>query len=245
MSLPTPLATFPELGAYVESQWRAHVADGFAELARTPSGALQALIESLRAEPGLCTVESLMELARGDENSDVRRRMQQPPGLAFMGAGGPVFLRKAYLAEAIKRAPDDATREAFAAELASLAGVDTPKAPQVRSALNAVLKDLLGQKLASRGGGEWALDLDFDGTPVKLWVDTGGMARGFRYELWPPRRPGEVMPVRINCETVLGLPGFAWDALRTDRLDEQVAMWSGRLRELLEAMKEIRWPHAG
>jgi len=249
MSSPiaTALAVYPELAPFVLDEWRAHFADDFAALALTPSLPMAGQCQAFRDDRAAFTLEAVMAHALGTDSAEQRQRFyaHTMAGGALRSSGAPVFLRKAFLAEQVKHGHSEEARAAAAAELASLAGVDTPKAAEVRSALNGVLKRLFGGKLASEGGGDWGLGFEWDGVAIKLGVDTGGMGRGFRYEFRPPRRPGTPAPTWFNYETLLGLPNHGWDGLRTDRLDAQIALWASRLERMLPPMRTVRWLDAG
>ena len=65
----------------------------------------------------------------------------------------------------------------------------------------------------------------------------GGMARGFRYFIRASRRPGAPASADIAYETLLGLPGFPWDMLRTDQLDAQIGLWAERLERLVSVLR--------
>lgn len=236
---PTPLSWYPQFVPFVEAEWRAHFADDFAELARTPSEGIAAWCAALRADRALFTSDALLAHASGTDDDATRARYHDAWRRAREGnpGGGPWFMRKALLAEGMRQAPDPAVRAQCATALEKLAGIDTPKAAQVRAAMKPVVQRLFGGPLASSGGGDSSVPFEAGGTAMQLVVDTGGMARGFRYFIRPSQRPGFPMLLGIAYETLLGLPGFPWDMLRTDRLDAQIGLWAERLERLVSVLR--------
>ena len=70
--------------------------------------------------------------------------------------------------------------------------------------------------------------------------------------VYPELRPFVESEWRGHCddgfESLLRTPSAgitdAWHALRTDRLDAQMALWESRIARLLAAMPAVRWHEA-
>lgn len=231
------LAAFPQLSAFVIGEWQAHQADDFTALAAVPSSGIVAYCHAMRADRALFTGDTLLALARGTLDDATRARCVA--GWQAAKTAHPamsVSLHKAMLKEGVRTTADPAVRARVEQVLASFATVDTPKAAAIRAAMRPFLARRFGAALKSSGGGDWSLPFDLAGEPMALHVDTGGMGGGFRYYVRKRVPGGLVASPGVSYETALGLPGFAYDLLRSDRCDEQLAQWDARLACLLAAL---------
>lgn len=231
------LGAYPQLAAFVEAEWRAHMADDFAALATTPASGIAAYCQAFRADRALFTMDCLLALAHGTLDAATRARCTA----AWQAAKSehpamPFSLHKAMLQEVVRTTGDAAARDGAQALLVQLAGVDTPKAAEIRAAMRPLLKARFGAALASSGGGDWIVPFTLAGQPMALHVDTGGMGGGFRYYVRPRVPGGLVAAMGVSYETALGLPAFAFDLLRSDRCAGQVAAWDARLARLVAAL---------
>lgn len=238
---PTVLAAFPVLAPFVDAEWAAHVADDFADLARTPSNSIVAYCDVFRADRALFTLDTLRGFAHGTLPEALDERIQALwHSASERRPAMPIVHRKAMLKEALRTATDPALREKVAAALAALDGIDTPKAADLRAAMKPVVVRLFGKPLASSGAGDWVVPFEAGSRPMELHVDTGGMSRGFRYCVRQRGPGGLAASPGVSYESALGFAEFPFEQLRTDQLDEELGRWAARVERLVAALARDR-----
>jgi len=225
----------------IAAEWQGHLADGLAALRRTPSGAVRSLCDAILADPAHYTHDLLVRMAAGDlsqaermRNAHALQQFQGPDTVA-------VFLLRGGYGFRIAAAQDPIERARLQAELEALGDVQTPSAPALRKALFPLLSARFGGKPAKLRGTEYQVPLGPVGTAsLALRLDFGGMARGLRWAV-TVTGAGGLRYGAASYEELLGLPAPEWDVLRTDRLNDDLALLLERVEGCLSLVRGVVW----
>ncbi len=165
-------------------EWRQHIADDFRGLNKIPSMFVSTrggLFRSNKEKYNLSYLMQLAERTLDREELDKVREGAQKVQAANWTCYEPVADIKLITKLRIAHMEPSEDRARLQEILDRLDHVDTPKSTQIRSVLQPMIKEHFGAKLASQGGGVWAVPITSTGMPLNLQFDFGGFSRGFRY----------------------------------------------------------------
>jgi len=235
------LSLMPELTGFVQSEWEFHLRDRLSTLWEPPSGPLRAMCDVFLTDPEKYDLAFLMKYAKRTLSEEEREnlwRLYESQKCKHMGYQ-PLSWYKLALEYRLKTTTSDLDRAETEARLNRYAGVDTPKATEIRKVLNPLLKKELGSQPKSTGGGEWRMPVSIHGVELALFFDFGRFARGFDYGiLFPLANTRGVRPV-LSYERLLGFRSTDWDLVRTDVLESQLVSLLWRIKQVFKVLEEV------
>jgi hypothetical protein len=236
----------PELRPRVETAWRAHSADDFRRLASVPSTPVVTACTAFLADRATYDLDFLMCLAEGTLPEDAARALWK---ITQEIQRGQIWLNGYSMAKTelrlwLRHARSPEEHAHVESQLKQLAGIDTPKASEIRRALKPLLASEFGTKLASEAGGVWTALLNGTAGPFELELDFGGFERGLRWALRVPARYPHNYPVCVSYEDALGFRSSGWNLLRTDWLEPQLRSLVGHVREVAGWLEQVDWDAA-
>lgn len=240
----------PALAAPIEAEWRAHFADKFVRLRRTPSRGVRCVCDVLLDEDQPWGLDFVLRLSRAETTAEERQAFFRAADKVYRSGVRdvmPVNDLRFFLRRQFEDTDDVALRTQIAEEFAALGDVTLPKAAATRRVLFPLLKSRFGTSISSGGNGEYAMDLPGGAIPLRLWLDFGGFTRGLRWEVSVAQRylPRNLHSVGSSYEQLLGIVVGDWDLLRTDRIEEDATLLMERIDAASRVLCAVPWHEAG